>query len=50
MLGLKHDETYIENLYEDYKSFIKINPFSWEFPVRADEVHPLQSRHGRADL
>jgi len=27
MLGLKDDETSVGELYEDCKSFIKINPF-----------------------
>jgi hypothetical protein len=31
MSGLKDDETRIENLYKDYKRFVKINPFSLTF-------------------
>ena len=40
MTGLKDDETCIGKLYEDYKSFIKINSFFSEFSAHAGEVRP----------
>ena len=39
MPGLKDDETHIENLYKDYKRFVKISPVSLIFPVRTGEIH-----------
>jgi len=39
MPGLKDDETHIENLYKDYKRFVKINPFSLIFPARTCGIH-----------
>ena len=38
MTGLKDDETHVENLYEDCKSFLKINPPFRKFPGCAGEV------------
>jgi hypothetical protein len=39
MPGLKDDETCIGKLYEDCKSFIKINSFFSEFSARAGGIH-----------
>jgi hypothetical protein len=39
MPGLKDDETRIENLYKDYKRFVKINPFSLTLPARTGGIH-----------